>query len=107
MSKWCSCAAQYHGVVCIRSSRSLRWVSMWRSKWITPIFLPKPFITPRDVGNPIEWSPPRITGNTPFDRMCSTPFVIWSKAFSMFAGVTKMSPTSTMSSCSRRSMPSS
>ena len=25
-----------HGVVCIRSSRSVSWVSTWRSKWMIP-----------------------------------------------------------------------
>ena len=35
--------------------------------------------TPRTVGYPIEWSPPRTTGNAPEAKTCDTPLVIWSK----------------------------
>ena len=39
-----------HGVVCIRSSRSVSWVSTWRSKWMMPM-LPSTYgAMPRMVG---------------------------------------------------------
>jgi hypothetical protein len=53
-------------------------------------------MTPLAVGKPIEWSPPSMTGNTPWETMCSMPLVIWSKAFSMLAGVMKVTRAGTV-----------
>jgi hypothetical protein len=38
------------GVVCIRSSRSVSWVSTWRSKWMMPSLPSRCSATPRVVG---------------------------------------------------------
>ena len=53
------------------------------------------------------WSPPMITGNAPASRMWETPRSIWSNVFSMFDGITKMSPASPIVISSSRSMPMS
>ena len=50
--------------------------------------------SPRTVGKPIEWSPPRMTGKEPDAATCATAFEIWSNVFSMFAGIVKTSPAS-------------
>ena len=39
-----------HGVVCIRSSRSVSWVSTWRSKWMMPMLPSRYGAIPRMVG---------------------------------------------------------
>ncbi len=46
--------AQYQGVVCMRSSRSFSWMSMWRSKWMMPIRFDVHCAMPRMQGKPIE-----------------------------------------------------
>ena len=99
--------AQYQGVVCIRSSRSFSWMSMWRSKWMMPIFFEVHCAMPRTQGKPIEWSPPSISGRAPLEATCATPRVIWSKLFSRLAGMVNTSPASHSVICSRRSTPSS
>ena len=50
--------------------------------------------SPRTVGKPIEWSPPRMMGKEPDAATCATAFEIWSNVFSMFAGIVKTSPAS-------------
>ena len=60
---------------------------------------------PRTVGKPIEWSPPRITGNAPEENTCATARDVWSKVFSRLAGMVKVSPASHSVICSRRSTP--
>ena len=46
--------AQYHGVVCMRSSRSFSWMSIWRSKWMMPMRFDVHCAMPRTQGKPIE-----------------------------------------------------
>ena len=49
----------------------------------------------------------KVMTDRPADATWLTPLVIWSKLFSMLAGMTETSPTSTMSSDSSRSTPNS
>ena len=60
---------------------------------------------PRTQGKPIEWSPPTMIGSEPEEKTWATPRLIWSKLFSMLAGMVKTSPASQSVICSRRSMP--
>ena len=99
--------AQYQGVVCMRSSRSFSWMSIWRSIWMMPMRFEVHSAMPRTQGNPIEWSPPSISGTAPEEAICATPRVIWSKLFSRLPGMVKTSPASHSVICSRRSTPSS
>ena len=96
-----------HGVVCIRSSRSVSWVSTWRSKWMMPMLPSMYGASPRMVGKPMEWSPPSTIGMTPFCATCAMAWLIWSNDFSRLPGMVNTSPMSTMLSCSRRSTPDS
>ena len=50
---------------------------------------------------------PMMTGKAPASRMWEMAKSIWSKVFSMLAGITKISPASPMVISSRRSMPRS
>ena len=60
---------------------------------------------PRTQGKPIEWSPPIMIGSAPDEATWETARLIWSKVFSILAGMVKTSPTSHRVICSRRSMP--
>ena len=46
-----------------------------------------------------------MIGKEPDAAMCAIAFEIWSKVFSMFAGIVKTSPASHSVICSRRSTP--
>ena len=94
-----------HGVVCIRSSRSFSWMSAWRSKWTMPMVLEVHSAMPRRQGKPIEWSPPIMIGSEPEEKTWETAREIWSKLFSILAGMVKTSPASHSVICSRRSTP--
>ena len=94
-----------YGVVCMRSSRSFSWMSACRSMWMMPMRFDVTDAMPRTVGKPIEWSPPRMSGNEPLAATCATAFEIWSNVFSMLAGIVKTSPASHSVICSRRSTP--
>mmetsp|Transcript_29504 Transcript_29504/g.73056 ORF Transcript_29504/g.73056 Transcript_29504/m.73056 type:complete len:253 (+) Transcript_29504:2061-2819(+) len=94
-----------YGVVCMRSSRSFSWMSACRSTWMMPIFLVVHAAMPRMVGKPMEWSPPRMSGKEPEENTWPTALEIWSKDFSMLAGMVNTSPASHSVICSRRSMP--
>ena len=59
---------------------------------------------PRTQGKPMEWSPPMMIGIEPDENTWLTARLIWSKVFSMLAGMVKMSPASQRLICSRRSM---
>ena len=80
-------------------------MSAWRSKWTMPIFFEVHWAMPRTQGKPIEWSPPRMIGRAPLEKTWATARLIWSKLFSMLAGIVKMSPASQRVICSRRSTP--
>ena len=53
----------------------------------------------------MEWSPPIMIGREPDENTWLTARLIWSKDFSMFAGMVNTSPASQSVICSRRSTP--
>ena len=76
-----------HGVVCIRSSRSVSWVSTCRSKWMMPRLPPQVLghaahgrVADRVVAAEHDRERARLR------RRGATALEIWSKVFSMFAG---------------------
>lgn len=55
--------------------RSLELVT-YRSTWMIPMFFEVTEAIPRTVGNPIEWSPPRMIGIVPVEAIWATALLI-------------------------------